>query len=85
MRIVDRRHLFNGKLASRLETENPRYVSFGQQKVLVHDNDVVVCMGKDLYETDHYEPQPFYKVLTTRGQIAYVSKGNRNKYFELVR
>ena len=51
----------------------------------LHDGDIVACVGVDKFQTDHYEHQPFYKVLTLTGEIAYVSKGNRNKYFELVR
>ena len=51
----------------------------------LRDGDLVACLGVDMFDTDHYEKQPFYKVLTLTGEVAYVSKGNRNKYFELVR
>ncbi len=51
----------------------------------LRDGDIVACVGVHKFETDHYEKQPFYKVLTLDGHVAYVSKGNRNKYFELVR
>ena len=54
-------------------------------KDTLHDGDIVACVGVDKFVTDHYESQPFYKVLTLKGEVAYVSKGNRTKYFELVR
>ena len=66
----------------RLETENPRYA--GRTK-LYNDGDIVACLGVTMCDTHHYEKQPFYKVLTLTGDIAYVSKGTRNKYFELVK
>ncbi len=66
-----------------LETENPNYTS--RTAKLYRDGDIVVCLGKKMRETHHYQRQPFYKVLTLTGEIAYVSKGSRNKYFELVR
>jgi len=73
----------------RLETENPRYLKglvdrAGKMK-LYNDGDLVACLGVTMYDTHHYEKQPFYKVLTLTGDIAYVSKGTRNKYFELVK
>ena len=51
----------------------------------LRDGDIVACVGVHKFETDHYEKQPFYKVLTLDGHVAYESKGNRNKYFELER
>ena len=68
---------------ARLETLDSSWVMLGTTKL--RDGDIVACVGVDKFDTDHYEKQPFYKVLTLTGEIAYVSKGNRNKYFELVR
>ena len=68
---------------ARLETENPYYTSADCN--MYRDGDIVVCLGKLMRETYHYQDQPFYKVLTLTGEIAYVSKGSRNKYFQLVR
>jgi hypothetical protein len=67
----------------RLQTIDGSWCS--PNKVLLADGDVVACVGVESYVTHHYEKQPFYKVLTLTGHVAYVSKGNRNKYFELVR
>ena len=68
---------------ARLETLDSSWATPKGTKL--HDGDVVACVGVDKFQTDHYEHQPFYKVLTLDGHVAYVSKGNRNKYFELVR
>ena len=68
---------------ARLETMDSSWTSARTPQL--RDGDIVACVGVDKFETDHYEAQPFYKVLTLKGDIAYVSKGNRNKYFELVR
>ena len=67
----------------RLETLDSSWSARTTAKL--RDGDLVACVGVDKFETDHYEAQPFYKVLTLKGDVAYVSKGNRNKYFELVR
>ena len=67
---------------ARLETLDS---SWSNATAKLRDGDIVACVGVDRFETDHYESQPFYKVLTLKGDVAYVSKGNRNKYFELVR
>ena len=52
------------------------------------DGDVMVCVGKEDRRverpTAHYEPQPFYRVLTLDGKTALVSKGTR-KYFKPVK
>ena len=69
---------------ARLETLDSSW-SMPRMRSKLVDGDVVACVGVDKFETDHYESQPFYKVLTLTGDVAYVSKGNRNKYFELVR
>jgi len=68
---------------ARLETLDSSWTARTTAKL--RDGDIVACVGVDKFETDHYESQPFYKVLTLKGDVAYVSKGNRNKYFELVR
>ena len=52
-------------------------------KQIYRDGDVVVCVGKEYKRTAHYEPQPFWKVLTTSGEHATVSRGAR-KYFSVV-
>lgn len=67
----------------RLETLDSSWSARTTAKL--RDGDLVACLGVDMFDTDHYEKQPFYKVLTLTGEVAYVSKGNRNKYFELVR
>ncbi len=72
----------NGRIAQ-LETENPQYIS--RSAKILRDGDLVACLGIMMRETHHYEKQPFYRVLTLTGDIAYVSKGTRNKYFELVK
>ena len=46
-----------------------------------HDGDVMVCVGKVECATAHYEPQPFYRVLTLDGKTALISQGTR-KYFK---
>ena len=67
-----------------LETgESHRAYNNHNGKQLYRDGDVVVCVGKEYKRTAHYEPQPFWKVLTTRGEHATVSRGAR-KYFSLV-
>ena len=48
------------------------------------DGEVMVCVGKEERRTGHYEPQPFYRVLTLDGKTALVSKGTR-KYFKPVK
>ena len=65
-----------------LETENP---SYSVRMKLYKEGDIVACLGVTMCDTHHYEKQPFYKVLTLTGDIAHVSKGTRNKYFELVK
>ena len=67
---------------ARLETLDS---SWSTPSTKQRDGDIVACIGVNKFDTDHYEKQPFYKVLTLTGEVAYVSKGNRNKYFELVR
>ena len=49
------------------------------------DGDIVACIGRELVRTAHYEKQVHYKILTLKGETAVISKGNRNKYFELVK
>ena len=48
------------------------------------DGEVMVCVGKEERRTGHYEPQPFYRVLTLDGKTALISKGTR-KYFRPVK
>ena len=45
--------------------------------------EVVVCLGKVMQRTGHYEPQPFYRILTTDGRIALITKATR-RYFKSV-
>lgn len=66
-----------------METENPRYLR-GDIKTYA-DGDIVACIGIQMRETYHYEKQPYYKLLTLDGQVCYISKGTRNKYFKLVK
>lgn len=69
---------YNGKL----ETSDPHWTS---SKHKYQDGDLVACVGREFIRTHHYEPQVFYKVLTLKGELASISKGNRTKYFELVK
>ena len=48
------------------------------------DGDIMVCVGKVERPTAHYEPQPFYRVLTLDGRTALISQGTR-KYFKPVK
>ena len=48
------------------------------------DGEGRVCVGKEARRTSHYEPQPFYRVLTLDGKTALISKGTR-KYFKPVK
>ena len=82
MRMGNRWHP-TGESAPELMTEQPTYLS--AQTNVYRDGDVVACIGTEMRETHHYERQPFYKVVTLTGEIGYVTKGTRNKYFELVR
>jgi hypothetical protein len=66
-----------------LTTENPRYLNRNIKTYT--DGDMVACIGIQMRETYHYEKQPFYKLLTLDGQVCFVSKGARNKYFKLVK
>jgi hypothetical protein len=75
----------NGRLNDirELVTEQPQWANSAGKTY--QDGDVVACVGVHMRETHHYEKQPFYKILTLTGEVGYVSKGTRNKYFELVR
>jgi hypothetical protein len=66
-----------------LMTENPQYLGSRQKQYI--DGDIVACVGMQLRTTHHYEKQPYYKLLTLAGEVAYVTRGTRNKYFELVK
>lgn len=75
--------VYRNKPHTRIETLDGSWAR--PDSILLCDGDLVACVGVTAFDTDHYEKQPFYKVLTLKGDVAYVSKGNRNKYFELVR
>jgi len=66
----------------KLETADPNWSG---SVTKYYDGDLVACLGSIEMRTHHYEPQVFYKVLTLKGEVATISKGNRNKYFELVK
>ena len=66
-----------------LQTENPRYMR-GEVRQY-RDGALAACVGIEYRDTYHYCKQPFYKLLMLDGTIAMVSKGTRQKYFELVR
>ena len=73
-----------------LATQNPRYLSFrnnmGPSPYIMYENGtLVVCVGKVMRDTHHYEAQPFYRLLLPNGTVAEVSKSTRAKYFEYVR
>ena len=87
---VCERYVSNQPNYQELATQNPRYLSYRNNMGTRHNESyengaLVVCVGKVMRETHHYELQPFYRVLLPNGTVAEVSKGTRGKYFELVR
>ena len=64
-----------------METGESRWVASRRAYV---DGDVMVCVGRVERRTAHYEPQPYYKVLTLDGKTALISQGTR-KYFKPVK
>lgn len=66
-----------------LQTENPRYIRGSTR--MYNDGALAACIGVEYRDTYHYCKQPFYRLLMLDGTIAMVSKGTRQKYFELVR
>ena len=69
--------------------EDPRMETDSTASMMVNrkcykDGDIMVCIGKVERNTGHYEPQPFYRVLTLDGKTALISKATR-KYFKPVK
>ena len=61
--------------------ETGEYHYAGPNASTYNDGDIMVCVGKSMKRTGHYEPQPFYRMLTLDGKTALISKGTR-KYFK---
>ena len=66
-----------------LQTENPRYLRGDIKRY--DDGAIAACIGIEYRDTYHYCKQPFFKLLMLDGTVVTVSKGTRQKYFELLR
>ena len=61
--------------------ETGQSMHYNDNRPKYRDGAVMVCVGKVERATAHYEPQPFYRVLTLDGKTALISQATR-KYFK---